>query len=327
MQALPEHWSPLEVYEDTVDLGGLSIRRAGLSSTGPAGEATGSASELATDPRPRAQYELLERIGILEAIHGGEAHVSRDEDGASLVTMAHDRIFLQSDEPASWRPARSNGIALHGSWRAACFHAKAELVERDRVLRAWAGNIRPEPIRFRAEHVRPLDGAGYTWSAFAFPAEAGSFGAELAVAGVFGIPDDEALPLAVGYCARPKHEDALAGALREATQMLSFLWGEPVATVEPALTPTALFHLEALQVPHRRSLLLRWLDGGHAIHRSNVGSSVGDASVRYVDLTPTWMVGGWRIAKAMCSRAIPLSFGRDPFFRNLPAELQIHPVA
>lgn len=329
MLPLPEHWSAVETHTDVVEIEGVEVRRAGLSSVGPGGEATGSAAELFADPAPRARFELLERIGILEARASlASHHLVLDASGASKGTIGREEIFLESEAPDTWRHARSNGIAIHTSWQAACLHAKAELVERDRVLRSWAGSARPVPLAFEREHVLLGQGQSYTWSAFAFPAPAGAFGDDLEVVGVFGFPVRDELPVAVGYCAKRRLADALTGALREATQMLAFLWGESVPTVVPELAPTAMFHLDALQVPERRVLLQRWLSGAHVAYRTENGQNrASRPAVRYVDLSPSWMAGECRIAKAMCDEAMQLVFGRGPFLANLPAELQIHPIA
>lgn len=329
MLPLPEQWSAVETHRDVVEIDGVAVRRAGMSSVGPGGEATGSAAELFADPSPRAQFELLERIGILEARASlAPRHLVLDASGASTGTIGREEVFLESAVPDTWRHARSNGIAIHTSWQAACLHAKAELVERDRVLRSWAGATRPVSIPFAREHVLLGQRQSYTWSAFAFPVEPGTFGEELEVVGVFAFPHRDELPVAVGYCAKRQLADALTGALREATQMLSFLWGESVPTAVPALAPTAMFHLDALQVPERRVLLQRWLGGAHVAYRMRAEQKHGAApAVRYVDLTPSWMAGECRIAKAMCDGAMPLTFGRGPYLSNLPAELQIHPIA
>jgi YcaO cyclodehydratase, ATP-ad Mg2+-binding len=361
---LPEGWSVPESVEDVIVADGLSIRRAGISSVAPDGEEiTGSAAALelirsrsaAREPEhtaaaARASFELLERASIVHAIGAGSAHYELRAAGGTLVkTVSRSTLFPESEDPSRWRHARSNGVAIHSSWRNACERALWELAERDRVLAAWHGHVRPEridggPLGLGAKT------ASYEWSAWSFPEEwPGSFSQGLAVVGVFGFPTSPDLPLALGFAARPQLRAALADATQEAVQLLGFLWGEPVAVGIGDVPPTAFGHLDFYQPSERHHLLRSWLAGEHlqyghldaparrdgeksdaqhvGTHHAG-GESVSQCDVvLYADLTPPWLEDGFRVVKAVCSSARPLTFGHAPFGAHLPEERRIHPIS
>jgi len=333
---LPEGWSDPAVVEDTVVADGVELRRAGLSSTGPAGEeVTGAAVDAAISPLDRSYFELLERVSTLEALRcrrpsyrllTADAEPVGDRTGADL--------FPESDEPARWRYARSNGVALHSSWRTASLRASWELAERDHVLRAWVGETRPVRLDISTDST-PLGGApSYEWWAYEFPrSEAGELSRGVHVVGIFGFPICGDVPLVNGFGARPEPKDALDAAVRETMQLLGFLWGEPPLDRLPEPAPTPLHHLEHFQWPDHHDGLRRWLERGHErfFRGRRPEPRESDRSrgrrVAFVDLTPAWLSGGLRVAKAVCDAAMPLAFGDAPFTAHLPAELRIHPIA
>jgi ribosomal protein S12 methylthiotransferase accessory factor YcaO len=238
-------------------------------------------------------------------------------------------VFPESDDPVRWRYARSNGVALHANWRAACTRARWELAERDRVLRAWYGEIRPARLPFPPASSPLRETRSYEWSAYAFPEpDPTSFSVGVEVVGVFGFPITPLAPLVMGFAARADAPGALDAATTEAMQLLAFLWGEALPESPPALGPTAAQHLDHFQWHGRHPALRRWLDGAHTEHASRAGRTNAVASeVAFLDLTPDWLGGGLRVAKAICPAAMPLIFGDSPFGRHLPQELRAHPIA
>ena len=146
-------------------------------------------------------------------------------------------------------------------------HARAmpRLAERDRLLRAWRGDIVPEEIELADA---PLESSPrYEWRAYAFVAEKGSFAHELAVAGVFGFPKRRSDPLALGFAAR-SIDEARAAATREALQQLAFLWGSPIPDApSPGQDTNGVgFHLDTYQAAANRPRLRSWLDGAHRVY-------------------------------------------------------------
>jgi ribosomal protein S12 methylthiotransferase accessory factor YcaO len=151
------------------------------------------------------------------------------------------------------------------------------------------------------------------------------------VAGVFGFPEREDAPFLLGFAARTTPSEAVAAASAEAVQLLAFLWGEPLPdALSMASAPTAARHLDAFQVAGVHRLVRRWLEGGHARYAPSgstrtLESSRGDA-LAFVDLTPPWLVGRFRVAKAVGGAELPLVFGESPWTEHLPSELRLHPV-
>lgn len=321
----PEPWAAPEVVEDVIVADDVSIHRAGMSTLAPDGEeVSGSAAERSGSALPRARFELLERVSTVEAQRERRASYDVfDEDGRPIVVCAADEVFPQSGAPDRWRFARTNGIALHVGWTAACQRALWELAERDRVLRSWYGEVAPVPVAVPRSALPPT--RSYEWRACSFPERReGFFSSAIEVAAVFGFPTRDERPFLLGFGARPALDDALAAAVKEALQMLAFLWGEPAPAAEPAFEPTAMFHLDAFQVKARQAAVRRWLDGGHLPYRALLPAGAG--AVGFVDLTPGWLSGGLRVAKAVCADAVPLVFGDAPLARHLPPELRVHPI-
>lgn len=324
---LPEGWSEPEQVEDTVDADGLLLHRAGLASSHGKDEAVGSAADWEGSPATRARYELLERIALLEASRlGGAAFAVRTTSGERVGQLARAEVFPVSDEPTRWSYVRSNGVALHSGWKSACASAVQELVERDRVQRAWLGETLPRALVLDLA-ASPLSRTrSYTWSAYAFPPAPEMTTPELEVVGLFGFPSAKGIPLAFGYGARPTLDGALGAATREAAQLLAFVWGEPMPERLPEPQPTPLAHLERFQCPEMHAILRRWLDEGHARHARAAPRPAGTSPLRLVDLTPPWLADGLKVARAIGGSMIPMTFGQSPFFAHLPPELRIHPI-
>jgi hypothetical protein len=325
---LPEGWSLAERVDDVVHADGLTIRRVGLCATSEQGQAVGSAAEIDGDPSARATFELLERIALAEACRQPEAVFRiKSSAGSLLGTARMQNVFRPSDQPDRWTFARSNGVSLHVSWSDACLAAARELVERDRVMRAWLGETVPVRINGDLGSWIPSGTRSYDWRAYLFPApETLAMGRELEVVGVFGFPQSEGRPLVFGYAARPNRAEAATAAQREALQLLAFLWDEPLPSRPPDPLPAPMTHLETYQLPERHPLLRQWLDEGHALHHTAGAGRDADCTVRFAELTPPWLHGQLHVAKAMCDAALPLTLGLSPFLAHLPPELRIHPI-
>jgi ribosomal protein S12 methylthiotransferase accessory factor YcaO len=333
---LPDGWSPLELVEDKVSAGGLSIYRAGVASVGPDGEeVTGAAADTSASPAARCRYELLERVSLLEAIRSRrERQTTLTLEGRPCGTVPASEAFPESDQPSRWQYARSNGVAIHRDWGSACARARLELAERDRVLRSWYGETTPIPLP--RGHAKLLeDAGGFDVAAYSFPlppasCSSASFSQDVEVVGVFAFPRSEPAPLIMGFAGRANLTDAAEAATLEALQGLAFLWGESPPASAPRPGPTAGHHLELFQWPGRRSVVRQWLEGAHRRHdraARRTRESSGSATFTFIDLTPTWLGGGLRVVKALCGGAIPLTFGDSPFAAHLPIELRAHPIA
>jgi ribosomal protein S12 methylthiotransferase accessory factor YcaO len=327
---LPDGWTRSEVVLDKVVVDALEVHRVGLSATSRGQEANGSAAGVDASPVTRAYFELFERASTLLAIR--EPKPVRElwtADRSPSGTCGHGEVFPESDDPTTWRHARSNGVAVHVDWGSACERAYWELAERDRVLRAWFGEIVPEPLDPPLGSRLLLGTRSYEWLACRFPAVFGAAWSEgIEVVGVYGFPREPHAPLISGYGARPELAAACASAVDEALQLLAFLWGETIPDRDPPLAPSPLFHLERFLVRDNHVLLRRWLEGEHVRHaaHSRPTHPHEDTAVHFVDLTPEGCEA-LRVAKALSSAAVPLTFGQSPFGTHLPPPLRVHPIA
>jgi hypothetical protein len=325
---LPEGWAAGERHEDVVEADGLRIYRVGLTATRGELEAIGAAASVDAPPVERAEFERLERIALLDASRSAGPLRTRRADDSLAECLPVADVFPASDAPSAWSYARSNGVALQSTFRAACDAAQRELVERDRILRAWLGQTTPRRVSLVPASTPAT--RSYEWSAYLFPPpDGGLLESKFHVVGMFGFSPRRDAPLAMGFAARLTPEAAQTAAASEALQSLAFLWGEPLPKALPEPTPTPMCHLETWQLRDRHVLLRRWLEGAHVALARPVAPR-GDAAhptVRFVDLTPPWLEGGLRVVRAISERALPLAFGLSPWTAHLAPELRIHPIA
>lgn len=318
---LPPGWSNPQLFADEVTLGALRVRRTGVLSRRADGvEATGSAAETGGSPLSRAWFELLERAVLLDA--SGRRCPVLDLDERCIAEVPAGTPSASNDPRR--RPARSNGVALHRSWRDACEGARLELLERDRVLRSWYGEL---PLIETAPPAWLEQTEAHEWrAAFVAPREGEPTPSD-AVAVVVGLPTRPEVPLARGFAARSSPDAALEAAASEALQGLAFLWDEPVPDRCPELEPTPTYHLDYYLCPDHHERLRRWLQGAH------VGIGVTDeepitSRLGYVDLTPAGLGEGLRVARALDPGARELVFGEppEPLATRLPEPLRVHPI-
>jgi hypothetical protein len=331
---LPEGWSELELVEDTIVADGVELLRAGVASCAPTGEEViGAAAEglaSAAAPASRSYYELLERVAVIDAIRvRRHTYELLDATGKRVGECLGTEVFPESTEADTWRYARTNGVAIHGDWVTAAHRASCELAERDRLLRAWCGEIAPKRVAFDFTTSPLGDARHYDWQTYDFvESRRTHFSRDVHVAMVVGFPRLEDSPLVLGFGGRSTAFEARDAAVREAMQSLAFLWGEPIATTTPETGPTPMHHLDHFQYRPHHELIRTWLDGRHdAYARSSNRARPSNEGVVFVDLTPSWLAGGLRVAKALCASAVALAFGDAPMMAMLPQELRVHPIA
>lgn len=310
---LPAGFAAPERFSDVVSIDGVEVHRAGLQVRGPDGvEVTGSAAEVGGDPLPRAWYELLERAAIVRASDRAQPYV----DACGRVTGSA-RHPVSPDAGAERRAARSNGVALHRAFEAAREAALLELIERDRVLGSWYGEL---PLRPAAlpERLRPF--VSHEWVVRRVDDPAG-VEPDITAVVVVGFPRRSTAPLARGFAAGRSLAEASEAAAREALQNLAFLWDEPVPMRAPEAAPTPLFHLDYYLVPAHHEALRAWLDGEAGARRRAPARS----ATRYLDLTPPSLSGRARVVRALATSTRPLVFGAAP--APVAPSRRVHPVA
>lgn len=315
-------WSLVERVADTVFADGVELRRVGLTAQRSDGAvATGSAAGLHGDPFRRARFELLERAALLDAMREGAARAQYREDGSSAGDLGFEAVFPPAADPARTRPSMSNAVALGPDLAWALERSRFELVERDRLLRAWYGELDPTPLEIPADKIPST--TSYSWRAIHVP---GGGVSEPAVVAVFALPLRANAPLLRGFAARPSVDAALDTALAEALQGLAFLWGEAVPEAAPDPSPTPMFHLDHYLWRGSHDVLADWLCHGHA--RFGPSRIARPASaLAYAELTPSALGQQLRVLRALDPAAAPLLFGVDPACAHLPRERRVHPIS
>jgi ribosomal protein S12 methylthiotransferase accessory factor YcaO len=314
---MPRSWRTPERFCETVCVNGVRVYAVGLCADNAAGDCvTGSAASLDAPDSARAYFELLERAAIMDAVRRPQGeHPLRDEHGTWRGCISAADLFPQSPEPEAWQYARSNGVALGIDLSDACARATCELIERDRILRSWNGEVRPLPVEDVASRARlPMElRESYDFQGAAFPACSHEVSSrDVTTAAVFGFPRQPEAPLIFGFAARGTAAEAFMAAGRECTQRLAFLWGEPIPTSDPVFAPTAEFHQEYFLYPGRHAQLRSWLAGDrYAQPRSSSDVPRPARRIRYfADLTPASLRGKVVVVKAVPGAELPLCFGR-----------------
>ncbi len=324
---LPEGWEIAESLFEATEVPGLSVSVAGLFARAADGrEALGSAGARGAAPVARAYFELFERIAVLEALARPRARYAVRGLEGEADSLEFSEVFPEPPPSALFKYSRSNGVAAGPSWSAACASASAELVERDRLLRAWYGEGRPVRVSLPEDDAFRTLEPWYAFEAYSFPPPT-TLESGLAVAAVFGFPKVAEAPLVFGSAAAPKLPSALTAALRECLQRWGFLWGERIPSQAPSFAPTADYHQELYLWPEMHAELRRFLQGGHAGLATLKGLPGGGAGpCRFVDLS---LARGPVVARALPRTELPLTFGRGhPFAHTgLPESLSVHPIA
>jgi ribosomal protein S12 methylthiotransferase accessory factor YcaO len=321
-----------EPFFETLAVGDGVIHLAGVATASTRGDrVTGSAAS-ACDPdeaRARAYFELVERTALFDAAADAPREVDLlDRAGRRIRTIATGEAFPVSPSPERWRLARSNGVAAHRTWEAACDGARAELVERDRVLRAWYGELSFAPAPLHAAALPPGLAALTTWDARLLPAAAGFVGDDLSVAVVVGFPTRADVPLTIGFGAARGAEAATRAAAAEAVQRFGFLFGEAIPETPPEPSSTPDYHQEFFLYPPSHPLLRAWLDAVGETPARSPAASGRSLEVGFVDVTPPALRDRLWVAKALCSAAEPLVFGEPaPHRAEVRGDRRVHPIA
>lgn len=316
-------WQVVEVVDDAVDLDGLTIHRAGITAVSPNGlSAFGSAASLDDSPLCRARAELVERAAIAEAMASpADAFETRDGSGRPLGAAPKSSVFPQSNA-ANWQYARSNGVASGASWKEACRRAREELAERDALLRAWYAGRAPVHTDIPVTMLPAT--SSYDWHAGVLPTS--TWAPELITVAIFAFPRTGELPLLRGFAAATEHRIALGRALGECLQSLAFLAEEPLPTGAPDPTASPLYHMDSYLFPGGHPRLRDWLFGQVSMELAlDVAPRRDVSTVAFADLTPAGAPTSWKVARALCDDALPLTFGDGPPW--VPRPLRAHPIA
>jgi len=325
---LPIEGLDLEKFQDTVVVSGVPIHLAGFAVEVDGECITGSAAALGASPMLRAYMELVERLSILVAMGRGREPVTlRDAAGNRVGLAPSSHVFPESPDSSRWRWARSNGVAIAETWADAAERARWELIERDRILRSFYGEIEPKRLPISSKLVPPGLQARSEFEAYGFDA---AFLDGTSVAMLVGFPEHDD-PLVYGFGCRATMESAVEAASRECIQRLGFLSGEPLPDGPPSPTPTPDFHQEYYLFAGNRDRVRRWLRGEHTHYRGCLDPSLVRMPEEplYADLTPRSLEGCLHVAKAIPHGHVPLAFGfGHPLLSpSAPDDVAVHPIA
>lgn len=323
---MPPGWSMQETFVQELDFAPLRLHMVGLvASRAASGEgdqnALGSAAGLDAAPVSRAYYELLERISILEARASQQPLCVRDLAGHVRERRSATRVFPPDPAPERQRLALSNGVALHASWAQACEAALHELVERDRVLRSFAGEL--VPARLDVAPGVLAKAAADRYDAAAYELGVSQPSPKHRTAALVLLPRSPELPVLYGFGTAYTLTAALQRAENETLQRLAFLWGEdlPTAAVEPAPTPE--YHHDFYLYPPNQTHLRAWLQGQRSSRHAWRSLPLFDGDrTRFIDLTPASFAGKLAVAKAVSPSARRLRFGQPAY----PKHAVPHPM-
>jgi hypothetical protein len=321
---LPEGCELRETFFQRTVVAKLELFMVGLvANAGDQINVTGAAADEQGFPVDRAFFELIERLSIFLARNRVQPLPVRDLRGVPKGERASARVFPLDRRPELLRTSLSNGVALHASWPEACEAALCELIERDRVLRSFAGEWKPAAVEFPdSKLARSLHGE-YSVEAYTFGPKRGRLAH--VTTGLFLLPKQSRAPLAYGFGAAKDSDAALSGARREALQRLAFLWGEELPSEPPAPAPTPDYHQEYYLYPPHHAVLRDWLSGKkrHARKRAAPKPLLETQPVAFVDLQPAGLRRELAVAKAISPRASRLRFGAVSKRQLTPP----HPVA
>src|SRR5262245_4427374 len=112
--------------------------------------------------------ELVERLSLLLAMRRSEPAIVRNLDGEGTGLVPPWQVFQVNPDPAHWKWARSNGVAIGSSWGDAARRAGWELVERDRILRSFYGELEPQAASATPAALPEALGVHYRFEAYSF---------------------------------------------------------------------------------------------------------------------------------------------------------------
>jgi hypothetical protein len=221
-------------------------------------------------------------------------------------------------------------VAIAPTWSEAARRAQWELVERDRILRSFYGDIPPKRAPVELARIPRSLTTHFSFRAYSF--DTGSSDG-IRVAAVFGFPKSLSGPdpLVYGFAARGTLDDSVASAAGECIQRLGFLFGEEIPSSPPDPAPTPDFHQEHFLFPGHHEKLQRWLRGEHVMYRGCLRAPPMGASeeMLFADLTPPALDGRLFVAKALPRGHVPLAFGvgHPMLVSAAPDEVAVHPIA
>jgi hypothetical protein len=319
---LPKDWAVIEDCQVPFNKAGVSLHLTGLVAQNKLGQhALGSAASATyADSMPRAFFELLERLSIVEAENSPDLQYSAlNEKGEQIGVRPSLDVMIPKLKSDLWVLSRSNGVAAGPDFQSARRSAELELVERDRLIRSWYGEVGVQEISRLALPVYPAEFARkYDFSVFQFESLE-----SIEVVGAFGFPRTTELPLLFGFGAGGSVSDALKRAVREIDQRMGFLMEEPLPPTCPEIALSPAFNQDYFLYPPHHRLIRDWLDGKH-FTREPIGPQADLSLTEWIDITPMQWSEKLRVIKSINATLAPLTFGKGHPWVT-PGRYDIHP--
>ncbi|RZA25059.1 MAG: hypothetical protein EOP10_07995 [Proteobacteria bacterium] len=303
-------WALAGRIDSRVRLGKAQIKIDALRYSHPTlGVVIGSSSSI-DGSEPKARYELLERIWLVEHLLKAPLKsykVRLPESGEEMHSLDRSHVFAASRP--GFRIVESNGVALHESWSAACRAAALELLERHLVLESFRGRIKPHLIDPSLSLFPELSFEDiYLSSTYTLGSQmTDSFKEPIHVAAAFLQPRDAGKVHQIcAFGAGFSRQDAILKAEKEALQRYAFLCDSPIPS-EAAYEASSAFHQAYHLVPANHWVIKSWLEGNLFNGLSYVPTCI---RLNFIDLTLASDLD-YFLAKAISEDIKPLEWGAE----------------
>ena len=308
------------------------IHLSGLEATLEGVSIVGSAASIESSPYDRSFFELLERISIIESLAKGrnKSFKIRDLNEKEISEIKAVKAFGEScySKNKDYQIAKSNGIALHDTWREACLSAASELVERHHILSSWFGHSKPERIAIPSFLKLDFLSSHYEINLYKLgESKISDIEQNLTTVMLYLRPKTEhknSVPLLYSFCSGVSLELAVLGAEKELLQRVGFLWGEELPT-KIGFSPTAHFHGEFYLNTDNHYIIESWIMGD--FYREGTDKKSSQISIQFVDISSETS-SKYYVAKAISNETIDLYFGNynEGDYKGLSKLQKYHPI-
>lgn len=290
----------MQEFKDSISVFGKTVYRVGLSDTCGDMEVTGSAAYFEqSDCQLRAQGELAERLVIVKTKLGVNSIAQED---------AHD-----------FRWSHSNGIASHVDLHLAQENALNELIERDLLLKSWAGQL-----QVTLNSSADLSDFNFLNESY----EIQAYNLKNCLCLLVGWPKNETLPFLISHAVHQDFTVAVIKAKKEFIQRLAFLWEEPLPQDDLTTKPSPEFHLNWSLLTQNQKEIRSWLNY-QTPRQTSIDWCAIKAQTAFAVLQESVGKTPW-VVEALNSNLWKLHFGNWPEFMKHELKKprrEIHPFA
>jgi hypothetical protein len=216
----------MQEFSDEIEINGTKLYRAGCVNKVNDVEAVGAAAYFSeVDCKLRAKSECFERTTVLNSFP------------------------VLNVEGENTRFSVTNGVAAHPDQKVATASAFNELLERDLILKSWAGHFKVSQIQNVICNQLAFLEASY---------DIQFLNIKNSACVVVCLPKHEE-PLIIASALEVSLDLAVQKAQREVIQKVAFLWEESFAKDAPAVYPSPQFHLDWSTAKASRAIIEEWI--------------------------------------------------------------------